>query len=213
MQTINSELISYIQTHVFPQYGKNDDGHSLGHIEYVIGRSLRFAQQFENINLDIVYTVAAFHDIAHHIDKKNHEKLSAEVFYSDKVMEKFFSPEDRLIIKEAIEDHRASLGRQPRSNYGKIVSSADRSTDVDDFLRRTHAYTLRHFPDCTHDEATDRAYDHTLEKYGKAGYAGHYVRDEEYEKFRESIDFILTDKKIFTAKYEAVNGIRSKKNV
>lgn len=33
-------------------------------------------------------------------------------------------------MKEAVEDHRASSSRQPRSIYGKIVAEADRDIDV-----------------------------------------------------------------------------------
>lgn len=205
MVAVNSELISYIQTHIFPEYSKNDAGHSLEHINYVIERSLRFAKQFEGIDADMVYAVAAFHDIAHHIDKKNHEKLSAEVFYSDEKMKEFFSQEQREIIKEAIEDHRASLEGEPRSDYGKIISSADRSTDAEEFLRRTHAYTLRYFPEISEEEIVGRAYEHTMQKYGTKGYAKHYVWDEEYEKFREYINWILKDKETFSKKYKEIN--------
>lgn len=205
MSAINPDLQKYIETEILPQYEKNDGGHSTEHIDYVTERCLRFAEQFESIDPNIIYTVAAFHDIAHHIDKKNHEKLSADCFYKNEVMKKFFSQKERILIKEAIEDHRASLDTAPRSDYGKIISSADRSTDTDEFLRRTHAYTLKYFPDCNEQEMTDRAYDHTLEKYGKSGYAKHYVNDEEYGNFREYINLLLADKEIFSKKYREVN--------
>lgn len=207
MLTVNPELMSFVKENIFPEYSKNDAGHSLEHIDYVIRRSLKFAEQFEGIDADIVYAVAAFHDIAHHIDKKNHEKLSAEVFYSDERMKTFFSQEQRDIVKEAIEDHRASLDGEPRSDYGKIISSADRSTDAEEFLRRTHAYTLRYFQGISEDEIIDRGFSHTLEKYGSKGYAKHYVVDEEYENFREYINTLLQDRKIFERIYREINGI------
>lgn len=203
---MNTELRKYIENFILPQYEKNDAGHSLEHIEYVVRRCLAFADQFENIDPDIIYTVAVFHDIAHHIDKKNHENLSAELFYADEEMKKFFSHEERLLIKEAIEDHRASLDREPRSDYGKIISSADRSTDAEDFLRRTHAYTLRHFPESTAKEILDRAFDHTFLKYGSNGYAKHYVQDEEYDAFRDYINNLLKDRKSFDKKYREINN-------
>ena len=207
MQLINSALQTYIEENILPQYALNDSGHSAEHIEYVIRRSLSFAEQFENINIDMVYAIASYHDIAHHIDKKNHEKLSAEVFYSDGEMKRFFTDAQRLTIKEAIEDHRASNDCVPRSDYGKIISSADRSTDADEFLRRTHAYTLRYFPDISEQEILNRGYEHTSEKYGKNGYAKHYVRDEEYENFRAFIDLLISDRAAFDRRYREVNGI------
>ena len=205
--TINKDLESYIKNEILPQYEKNDSGHSSEHINYVLKRCFKFAEQFENIDFNILFAIAAFHDIAHHIDKKNHEKLSADIFYNNEKMKEFFTESVRILIKEAIEDHRASSDSSPRSDYGKIISSADRSTDIDDFLHRTHSYTLKHFPNCTKEEMLKRAYDHTEQKYGKSGYAKHYVKDEEYDKFREEINLLLQDIEKFKEKYYKVNNL------
>lgn len=204
---MNVSLISYIQTYILPEYTKNDNGHGIEHINYVIDRCFRFAKQFDNIDLDMLYAIAVFHDIGHHIDKKNHEKLSAQIFYENDDMKKFFTEEQRIIIKEAIEDHRASSNCIPRSDYGKIISSADRSTDVNEFLRRTHDYTLSHHPESTIDEMLSRAYIHTSNKYGNNGYAKHYVIDNEYNEFRNEISNLLSDKNLFNAKYLKINNL------
>ncbi len=204
---MNEKLINYIQDNILPEYSKNDIGHGIEHINYVTDRCMMFAEQFENIDLDMLYTIAAFHDIAHHIDKKNHEILSAKTFFENDEMKKFFSGEQRIIIKEAIEDHRASSNHTPRSDYGKIVSSADRSVDIDEFLKRTHQYTLKHFPDCSFDEMISRAYQHTHEKYGSNGYAKHFLIDEDYNKFRDEINILLINRKLFEEKYRNINNI------
>ena len=60
----------------------NDKGHGLEHTEYVINRSLNFANRIDNINYEMVYVIAAYHDVAHHIDAKNHEILSAQMLYT-----------------------------------------------------------------------------------------------------------------------------------
>ncbi len=205
MNSVNKDLKTYIETNILPLYSKNDGGHGIEHIRYVTERCFRFLSQFENTDINIIYTIASFHDIAHHIDKNNHEILSAKIFFENEDMKAFFSDEERLIIKEAIEDHRASSENVPRSIYGKIISSADRSTDIDEFLRRTHKYTLKHFPDCTVPEMIERAYVHTKEKYGETGYAKHYVKDPEYDEFRETINNLLNDKISFEKEYKAIN--------
>ena len=205
--TINKNLENYIKNKILPQYEKNDSGHSLPHIDYVLKRCFKFAEQFEKIDFNMLFAIATFHDIAHHIDKKNHEKLSADIFYNNEKMKEFFTESERNLIKEAIEDHRASSDSSPRSDYGKIISSADRSTDIDDFLRRTHSYTLKHFPDCTKEEMLKRAKDHTEQKYGKSGYAKHYVKDEEYEAFREEINLLLQTSEKFKEVYYKVNNL------
>ncbi len=204
---IDNNLYNYLQENILPIYSKNDSGHGAEHIEYVLKRAFLFAEQFDGINADILYTAVIFHDIAHHIDKKNHEKLSAGIFYKDETVKKFFNESEILLIKEAIEDHRASSQYEPRNVYGKILSSADRSTDVDDFLRRTHAYTLKHQPESTFEEIIERAYNHTSEKYGSNGYAKHYVIDDEYIKFRAEIQNLIENKGEFILKYNEVNGL------
>jgi uncharacterized protein len=204
---MNNLLVKYIEVNVFPEYSKNDSGHNIEHINYVIDRCFRFAEQFENIDLDMLYTTAAFHDIGHHIDKKNHENLSAQIFYENDDMKQFFNEEQRIIIKEGIEDHRASSDKVPRSDYGKIISSADRSTDIDDFLKRTHAYTLKHNPNLTVDEMLERAYNHTIEKYGNNGYAKNYVIDEDYNNFKNEIITLINDKETFNQRYIKVNNL------
>ena len=200
-------LINYIQNNIFPEYFKNEKGHGIEHIEYVIERCFKFAEQFDNIDINILYTIAAFHDIGHHIDKKNHEIVSAQIFYENEDMKQFFNDEQRIVIKEGIEDHRASSDNIPRSDYGKIISSADRSTDVNEFFRRTHAYTLKHNPESNIDEMLERAYNHTKDKYGKDGYAKHYVIDEEYNQFRNEVDKLLSNKELFINKYLIVNNL------
>lgn len=201
---ISSELIQYVEKNIFPQYSKNDKGHQLDHIYYVIRRSLLFMEQFDALCADMVYTVAAYHDIAHHIDKDNHEILSADFLQQDENLRCFFTEEQITVMKEAIEDHRASLESLPRSNYGKIVSSADRSTDLDGFFRRTHAYSLKHFPEYSKEQRIDRCYQHMKDKYGNQGYAKSYVTDNDYTLFLKTIRNLLDDKEAFREKYQSV---------
>ncbi|MBQ6495056.1 MAG: HD domain-containing protein [Bacilli bacterium] len=207
MEAINRELKDYIEQQILPIYKNNDSGHGIEHIQYVVKRSLRFASQFPNINLDMVYAIASFHDIAHHIDKDNHEVLSANLFYENEKMKAFFEDKQRTIIKEAIEDHRASLEYEPRSDYGKIISSADRTTSIDSVLQRTHSYTTKHYPDLDLFQMVERSYNHMLKKYGGNGYAKNYCYDEEYEQFKRDVETISKNKWEFAKKYLEVNRI------
>ena len=162
MEIINSKLKDYIEHQILTIYEKNDSGHGIEHIKYVIKRSLKFARQFSNINIDMIYVIASYHDIAHHIDKDNHEILSAKLFYDNEKMKEFFNDKQRTIIKEAIEDHRASLECEPRSDYGKIISSADRTTSIDSILQRTYSYTTKHYPNLDLYQMIEHAYNHML---------------------------------------------------
>ena len=200
MENIDVKLRAYIENNILPIYEKNDSGHGIEHIKYVIKRSFEFANQFDDINLDMVYVIASFHDIAHHIDRNNHEILSAKLFYEDEKMKEFFTDEQRKIIKEAIEDHRASLEYEPRSNYGKIISSADRNTDLVSALKRTHAYTIKHYPDLDLDDMINRAYNHISKKFGNDGYAKTYCYDKEFEDFKKNVETLIKNKYGFAAK-------------
>ncbi len=194
---INSKLKKYIEENVFPEYQKNEQGHGLEHIEYVINRSIKFANTFPSINYNIVYTVAAFHDIGHHIDRIKHEIISAEIMYKDKKLKEFFTDEERIIIKEAIEDHRASSNHEPRSLYGKIVATADRNNTIEDSLKRTYLYGKKHEPELSDDELYERSYYHLIDKFGYNGYAKTYLKDDEYEKYLKELRELLSDKKRF----------------
>lgn len=200
MLRVDGELRKHIEVTVFPEYGKNEPAHSLGHIKYVIDRSFKFAQNIPDINYNIVYVVAAYHDIGHHIDPNRHEIESAKIMQKDKKLKEFFSKDELKTIKEAIEDHRASSDHEPRSIYGKIVSTADRNNNIESCLERSYFYGKKLHPDFSDDELFDRAYEHLKLKFGENGYAKFYFKDEEYEKFLADIRKLLSDKKKFIDK-------------
>ncbi len=206
---INRELMEYIRDYVFPIYEKNDKGHDINHIIYVIRRSLDFASQINKIDNNMVYTIAAYHDIAHHIDKDNHEILSAKALFNDGYLKAFFFPDEMIIMKEAIEDHRASNKNEPRSIYGKIVSSADRNTSVDSVLERAYSYRITHNSNLNIDDIIEDSRKHIANKFGNGGYATKkmYFEDKEYEKFLKDIDILVRDEGLFRNRFIYVNNI------
>lgn len=210
---INEELKKYIEEEIMPRNALNDVGHGVEHINYVIRRSLKFASLVPNINLDMVYTIAAYHDVGHNIDAKNHEKVSAEILASDENLQEFFSAEEIKIMTEAVADHRASSGMEPRSIYGKIVSSADRNISVSQILQRTYSYRLKHTPQASIEEIIEESRKHALEKFGKEGYAKEkmYFEDEEYKQFLHDIDALASNSEEFKKEYIKVNGIDIRK--
>lgn len=113
-----------------------------------------------------------YHDIAHHIDAKNHEILSAKILREDEKLKRFFTAEQIKIMSEAVEDHRSSMLGDPRNIYGKIVSSADRNTDVTTTLRRCYAYNRKHYPKLTKDEVIEECrLFNIIKKFGLNGYS------------------------------------------
>lgn len=192
---INRELQDYIENSIFPEYEKNEKGHGIDHIKYVIERSFQLVKENNlDVNPNMVYTIASYHDIGHHIDSKTHEIISADIMSKDKNLSRFFTDDELMIIKEAIEDHRASAKEEPRSIYGRIVSSADRNNRVEDCLRRTYTYGKKLNPDATDEELFLRAYDVLVNKFGEDGYAKFYFKDTQYENFLKDLRELLKDK-------------------
>ena len=206
---INSELKKYIEDNIFPSYEKNDKGHNIDHIKYVINRSMAFASTIPDINYNMVYTIAAYHDIGHYVDAKNHEKISADMLLADENLKKFFLSDEIRIMSEAVYDHRAGSDSDPRSNYGKIVSSADRNTFVDVMLSRTYTYNLKHHPDKTIDEIIEESRKHMIAKFGKNGYATNkmYFEDKEFKEFLNQVIKLTKDKEKFVIKFKEINNL------
>ena len=149
-------------------------------------------------------------DIGHHIDAKNHEKVSAEIFLKDQNMKTFFSEDQIKIIAEAIEDHRSSLEYEPRSVYGKIVSTADKNTSIDDVLKRTYSYYKKHKPDASLEEIIEDSRLHLIDKFGENGYANKkmYFVDKEFKRFLKDIIYYTENKEIFKKRYLEVNKLK-----
>ena len=157
----------------------------------------------------MVYVIAAYHDIGHYIDAKNHEKVSAEILLADDRLREFFTQDQIEIMAQAVYDHRASMEGEPRSIYGKIVSSADRNTLVEVPLKRTYAYRIDHNPEDTLEQIIEESRKHIIDKFGKKGYATEkmYFEDLEYIKFLEDISNLADNKEEFAKRFMQVNGL------
>jgi len=130
-------------------------------------------------------------------NEKDHEKISAEIMFNDKILKKYFSDKERIIIKEAIEDQRAKMEKEPRSIYGKILSSASRNSSVEQCLRRSYNYGKKINPDATDEEIFEGSYKALVKKFGKDGYAKFYFKDSTYEKFLKELRDLLSNKEEF----------------
>lgn len=200
MKNIKPELREYIEKEVLPQYTNNIGGHGPDHIRTVIDRSFEIIEEF-NLDVDpnMIYTVAAFHDIGYKVDPDKHEEISSQKFLEDKNMIRFFTEEQINTIAEAIVDHRASLEYEARSIYGKIVSSADRETSVDRMLDRSFKYQSdKHASENpTVLQVIDYSYKKLFSKFGKEGYAKMYFPDKKYLDYLRKMQDLLENKEKF----------------
>lgn len=201
---LNEELVEYIKNEIFPLYDRNEFAHGINHIKTVIRRSLELADGYD-VDFNIVYTVAAYHDLGHFIDRKRHEIISAEIFMKDENIKRWFSDEQRLVIKEAIEDHRASCNHVPRTIYGKIVSTADRTiVDMDNTIKRSYTYGKKNYIGLSEEEQFERVYEHLVEKYGENGYAKVYLEDKEFDEAVSKLRQALENREEFIERVKRV---------
>ena len=132
---IPQALILYIETEIIPRYEQFDKAHNLSHVQAVIEESLALAKLYPEADERLAYTIAAYHDTGLCRDRATHHLVSGEIIAEDANLLQWFGKEEIEIMREAVEDHRASTDHEPRSIYGKIVAEADRIIDPDTTLR------------------------------------------------------------------------------
>ncbi len=195
---IQKELKKYIKENILPIYEKKDWAHQNWHIYEVIKRSLDLAKDLE-VDLNMVYITAVFHDIAYQKGVKKTEENSAKMFYEDNVLKNFFNEKQRLRIKEAIIDQRKDY--TPRSIYGKIISTANHPTTIESTIRSLDSYYLEFFPNDTFEERLKKCKSFIEKKYGKNSDVKIYIPNENHDNFLKEINYYLTNpfqfKKVF----------------
>ena len=125
----------------------------------------------------------------------------------DENIKKWFTKEQLNVIKDAIEDHRASSDHEPRTIYGKIISTADRTIiDIDNTIKRSYSYGKRNYVGLSEEEQIERIYQHLTEKYGENGYAKIYLEDKEFDKAIKELRQALSHKEEFIKRVKRVVG-------
>lgn len=167
----------YIQQEILPRYDNFDGGHKRDHAETVIRESLKLARAYA-ADETMAYVIAAYHDLGLKFDREKHHIHSGEIMMEDANLRKWFTEEQLLTMRDAVEDHRASGKNPPRTIYGAIVAEADRQIDPLTVIHRTMAYSLKLLPDADFDMLYQRSLDHLHEKYAEGGYLKLWLNSE-----------------------------------
>ena len=166
---VDESLKNYIEINVLPLYDGFDAAHQRNHVDMVIAQSLEIAAHLD-VDLNMVYAVAAYHDTGLPAERKTHHLVSGRIVREDMWLRDWFSEEQIETMAQACEDHRASSNHEPRSIYGRIVAEADRFIDPDTIILRTVQYGLANYPELDKEGHWLRTLDHLHEKYAKGGY-------------------------------------------
>ena len=190
---VQLDLMEFIEKNILPRYNHFDKAHNLTHAIRVIKRSLQLAAKI-GANIDMAYVIAAYHDLGLEGPRAIHHMTSGKILTADARLKKWFSTEQIKIMKEAVEDHRASNSHAPRSIYGKIVAEADRDLEPQIVFRRTVEYGLDHYAQKSKEEHWQRFVEHMTNKYSNSGYIKLWIAGSSNEKSLKEIRNIIVDK-------------------
>lgn len=186
----------YISSKIIPMYKNLDKAHGIEHIAYVINRSIKLAKVYR-LDINMMYCIAAFHDIGMIKNRLGHEILGAEILGTDNYINRFFSIHQIETMKSAINEHRASYKGAFTSVYSKAISEADRSFDIFLMTYRSIAYGMDKYPEYTFEQHFDRTYDYLQKKYGKNGYSRMVLYYEPDSLKIEQIQRVLDNREMF----------------
>lgn len=195
--------MEFVERQILPRYNAFGESHGLRHVTRVIKNSLRLAD-VTGADIDMVYVIAAYHDLGMEGPRAIHHLTSGKILTADARLKKWFNADQLKVMKEAVEDHRASSSRQPRSIYGKIVAEADRDIDVHEIFLRAIQYGKENGPDKTVEEHWERFAQHMDEKYSNNGYIKLWIPNSPNEKALKELRNIIEDKKLLRKAFDDI---------
>ncbi len=200
---INKKLKIYIEQNILPLYQNFDKAHQLAHVQSVMEESLRLAKIY-NVDENMVYTAAAFHDVGLQKDRETHHLESARILRNDVTLKQWFGDAQIEAMAMAAEDHRASNKYEPRSILGKIIAEADRNIEPFDILRRTVQFGLANYPQLNKTQHYQRFVKHLQEKYAEGGYLKLWIKESKNAIGLAHLRKIIADKKMLKQEFENI---------
>lgn len=189
----NLDLMHFVETNILPRYTAFGQSHGLSHVQRVISGSLMLARQV-GADINMAYAIAAYHDLGMSGPRAIHHLTGGRILAADQRLRKWFSADQLRVMREAVEDHRASASHAPRSIYGKIVAEADRDLEPESVFRRTVQYGLENYPEKSREEHWKRFCEHMGEKYSVHGYITLWIPGSPNEANLKKIRATLADK-------------------
>lgn len=190
-QQVSLDIMQFVETQILPRYTAFGESHGLRHVNRVIKNALKLAH-ITGADIDMVYVIAAYHDLGMSGPRAIHHITGGKILMADNRLKRWFSKEQIAIMKEAVEDHRASSSRQPRSIYGKIVAEADRDIEAHEIFRRAILYAKENNPNVDKEQLWELFANHMDEKYSVHGYIKLWIpnspNEHELKLLRETIE-------------------------
>ena len=203
---VNPELEAFIEAEIIPEYKSFGRSHNVEHVRRVISNSLELAKFLgdRKIDEDMAYAIAAYHDLGMSGPREIHHITSGKILMEDTRLRKWFSPEQLLVMKEAVEDHRASSDHAPRSVYGRIVAEADRDLEPDVVFTRAIEYGLEHYPELGKEAQWRRFAKHMDEKYSSNGYITLWIPGSTNERNLKQVRAVIADRNALRRTFDEI---------
>lgn len=203
---VSLDLMEFVEKNILPRYAAFDKAHNLTHINRVISRSLELASKI-GADVDMAYAIAAYHDLGLEGPRAVHHLTSGKILAADQRLQKWFTNEQLKIMKEAVEDHRASTSHTPRSLYGKIVAEADRDLEPSIVFRRTIEYGIDHYPEKNKEEQWQRFLSHMENKYSSHGYIRLWLPNSPNEQNLKRIRELISAPQLLREEFDRIYAL------
>ena len=200
---VSLDLMEFIEKNILPRYATFDKAHNMEHVTNIVRRSLEIARKM-GADIDMAYTIAAYHDLGLEGPRAIHHITGGKILASDARLKKWFSADKIKIMKEAVEDHRASASHAPRSIYGKIVAEADRDLTPERIFRRTIQFGIANYPELEKDGQWNRFCEHLENKYSQNGYIKLWISGSPNEKNLKEIRTLIENKTMLREVFERI---------
>ena len=200
---VSLDIMEFVERNILKRYNAFDAAHNMTHVNRVIKASVQLARKM-GADINMAYMVAAYHDLGLEVERATHHIESGKILKADRRLDKWFSAQQIEIMRQAVEDHRASASRAPRNIYGKIVAEADRDLEPMSVIRRTIQFGLAHYPEKTKEEHWDRFVEHLQQKYSSAGYIKLWIAGSDNEQNLRELRRIINDRQQLRQIFEKI---------
>ena len=200
---VSLDLMEFIEKNILPRYAMFDKAHNMEHVTNIVRRSLEIARKM-GADIDMSYTIAAYHDLGLEGPRAIHHITGGKILAADARLKKWFSADKIKIMKEAVEDHRASASHAPRSIYGKIVAEADRDLTPETVFKRTIQFGIANYPELEKDGQWNRFCEHLENKYSQNGYIKLWIPGSPNEKNLKEIRTLIENKTMLREVFERI---------
>ena len=93
-------LQTYVEAEIIPRYRNFDKAHREDHARSVITQALELARYYD-VDPDLVYTAAAYHDTGLAVDRANHHLESGKIIRADARLRDWLTEEEIETVAQA----------------------------------------------------------------------------------------------------------------